>query len=388
MTDLKFDKKNFIDLNDSDINFNIDAESEFFKFKFSRAIWKNIPYIKIFMHSKKKYRLHNPLTDEKALETVAEKLSEFPEFVTIEDAGKHFTFTGDFEYLNSKEWNNIFRDAELLKDKDLKRIYGKKLNAQLSNFDKEWRRFLDKAYREKPLQKTFITAVIPVAESLGDDEFSFRASVENLFDSLKNLSAEKFFDADAAIFTMPYDVYAKFLTEIKNRQLENRLINYGEHFFNEDSRNFGNYKLGLIPVTMTDVNSIQRLIKVVKMHMSKNFLEGDFDEKICPNCGSKKIIMMSDGLKKCNDCKIIWGDTQCANENCRKFFKWIKLSADPGKIDFTQLSNLELILLKENMFGATTIVDFDFELSGEGAIRFVPRCPHCGFSNIDSIPLK
>ena len=366
LTGLNFKDNSCVKFSEDNFDFECSAESDFFEFKFTREQWNKILYIKIFIKSKKVYRLKNPLTDSKALKMIEEKIKEFPNQISIDEGGNILTIKNDFEILNSKELKNIFKQDTT--------IWFKKN-------DKIWRSFLTESYSKRPSQNSYTIALVPITESLGDDEISFCAAINNFFDSIKNLSSESFSGADTTIFAMPYDVHAHFIKEIKNSQIENRIINYGDRFSGEDSKIFGNYKFGLIPISMIDINSIQRLIKVVKIHLIKSFLDWNFEEKVCPNCYSKNIIQ-KENLWKCNECNIIWGDTQCTQKSCKKIFKWVKPAIELKKqqSDLMKVDGIDLTLLKENIFGSTTITDFEFDTSSKNYIRYIPRCPHCGNS--------
>lgn len=369
LTDVNFGEDSCIEFDENNFNFTANADLKFFKLNLTRELWKNTPYIKISMTAKKNYSVANPLNNEEDLNEVLER---FTNFITTAAAQSKLIFNGDFEILNSDELKNIFKQK---KGRD------RKVNQRLEKVSRNWIDALNDAYRKKPVQQKFTIAIIPTAISLGDDENSFRSGVNRFYELMKNLAKENFSGADLTVFAVPVDVYSQFMAEIQDSALQSRLINYGERFINEDSKIFGNYKFGLVPVTMTDVNSIQRLIKIVKMHTMKNFMEWNLSEKTCPYCGSENTVKVQGNLRQCSDCKIIWGDTQCANENCKKIFKWIRPSINISKSGLKEISGWNLTLLKENIFGLTTIVDFDFEISEEDTARYIPRCPHCGFSN-------
>lgn len=186
-------------------------------------------------------------------------------------------------------------------------------------------------------------------------------------------------DNVSKIFVFPTDLY-KF-EKIENSSLISRVINYGESYDSKDSTMWGNYKVGIIPISQTEINSTQRLIKLVSIHLNRLAVEWGLAEDSCPLCESHDVIKVDSDTWKCknHDCGILWGTTNCSS-GCGESFSWIRPAIEISKSDIEERNPLKLILKKESIFDRLTITDFDFIEENE-VIKYVPKCPKCGYSS-------
>lgn len=271
-----------------------------------------------------------------------------------------------------RQINNIFKTN---------REYTKKLSSadikKLDRMDREWRKFFGNIMINFKEAKKFSINVYPILASLGEDEIDLRKNTKMLLDSVIKTTDK--LASESNIFVMPTDLY-KF-EKIENNTLINRLINYGESYDIKESSEWGSYRVGIIPISQTEINSTQRLIKLLSIHLNRLAIEWGLAEDSCPLCQSSDIIKRDQNTWECrnHDCGILWGTTRCS-KGCGELFSWIRPAIGISKSDIQEINPLKLILKKEVIFDRLTITDFDFIQENE-IIKYVPKCPKCGCSS-------
>lgn len=279
-------------------------------------------------------------------------------------------FLGDLKYLEDDNVKKYFKNiSESLTGDNVRLI--KKYNL----LDKEWRTIIQNAIRKNKSNlksNQYNIIIVPIYTLPKDNYHSYYKFTDRLYD-IYQLMFDK---ADSVIFVVPIDVYNETISEIKENNILNRIINYGEANSSVDAANFGGYKCGIIPVSQTDVNSVQRLIKVVKIHLQRFRIEWKGRQEVCPVCCNRDFRKIGNNSWRCSnpECDIIWGEIKC--RDCGKTYSYIRPYSDFTD-DIRKLSIWNKKILKENMFGTRTICDFEF-IEKNKIIKYVQKCPYCG----------
>lgn len=218
------------------------------------------------------------------------------------------------------------------------------------------------------------------------DPYSRKITLVPLFfDVLPEISAIEKLTADLFNTKDEYTCYLlshslEAYKDIKYKNLIRRLFNYGEAFFAEENQNWKNYHMSVLPITQTDISSIQRLMKFISLHRTKLTMEiEEINPKHCPVCGSTHITNEGTNSWKCNntDCGIEWGKTRCI-KGCQEYFFWIRPEGLFEKKDLDIDNRCDYILRKDSMFDRYVITDFEFEDVDEKHLKAIPICPKCG----------
>ncbi|MFS0555050.1 DUF2357 domain-containing protein [Brevibacillus sp. 179-C9.3 HS] len=245
---------------------------------------------------------------------------------------------------------------------------------QLETMDKVWRKWLSEEFLRIKGPRKFTIRIQPVLGSVGRDEIDLKKNTAALLDG--GLVANPSGNIDQSIFVLPLDLFK--YSDVKNEQVIHRLINFGEAYLNGDATAWGNYRVGMLPISQTEIHSMQRFIKLLSLHISKLSMEWGIAEVMCPSCGAEHIEAIDHTSWRCKSdtCKVQWGTTRC-NDGCGSEYTWIKPSFDGNHVNLEADSPLELLLKKESMFGRLTITDFEWTKE-RGSTKLVPRCPKCG----------
>lgn len=182
----------------------------------------------------------------------------------------------------------------------------------------------------------------------------------------------------ATVYTFPIEI-GEYKKNIKSDKLINRLLNYGEKYFEEDAEQWGDYKAGIIPVAQSEINSAQRLMKLISIHASRLQIKWNKKQAVCPVCGSKDCREESENNWKCknSDCGVIFGRTKHA-DGCGASYEWTRPFVNIKKKDVAASDYLDLMLRKEIIFDRLAITDFEFEEQADGTVKYTPICPKCG----------
>lgn len=299
----------------------------------------------------------------------------------------------EFDTVNWSLWSNVLRYNEssrkitFLKNpveqekQEIKKIFqlsrtgakGMEDNkiSKMRNMDKVWRSFIEEKFSMIKESRYENIKIQPQLLLIGNDETDIMNFTAKLFENVD----------EKIVYLLPLDLDR--YTKIENDATIRRIFNYGESYAPEDAEKWGNYKVGILPVSQTEISSAQRLIKLISMHRSKLLMLWDKNDKCCPICGSKNIKKIDSDTWECReaDCNIIWGRTKCS-DGCNEYYEWTRpkldLDADDIKVD----NYIKMIQSKETVFDRLIITDFDF-IPEQDKLKYVPVCPICGKRKIN-----
>lgn len=263
-----------------------------------------------------------------------------------------------------KEIGNLFKKMQLpIKEKN--------------KLDKEWRQFITEVFINFKKPRQYTLKIVPIFSNIGEGEQDLKKYTQQLLEGGMRFDAPN----TSTILTLPIDIQ-KF-SKVKVESLIKRLINYGEAYSQEDADKWGDYKVGILPISQLQVNSVQRMIKLVQLHMSKLAIEWDLVKENCPLCHSTNIVQVDDDTWQCKNhlCEVLWGRTNCS-QGCHESFYWIRPSIELLSSDINEKNILDQLLKKESIFDSLIITDFDFVIENE-KLRYVPKCPKCGMSSVN-----
>lgn len=245
--------------------------------------------------------------------------------------------------------------------------------AEYKNTVHKWKEWVDK------------TLALPMLRNPGESSICIKPCFIEC--ESKKEKIEEFTDAlfserlDKAVYLMPTE-WMKY-REVKERDILRRLFNYGEAFGENDLDSLKKYRVGALPVTQTDIGSIQRLMKLISLQKSVLMIEWQGNTPIkCPICGCSNIISIGSNSWKCMEpsCGIEWGKTKCMTK-CKELFSWIQPDAKTiKKIRMQDIGNnsiCEEIQTFDNIFDRYVITDFEIE-DENGKLKLYPVCPNCG----------
>ena len=183
------------------------------------------------------------------------------------------------------------------------------------------------------------------------------------------------------IFTVPIDI-CEYRGCIKTNKIFNRMFNYGEKHLEEDAAVWGNYKIGMIPIAQTEINSAQRLMKLISTHETRLRIQWQKENVICPICGTDQCSEESKNSWKCNnlECGVLFGITKHDKEKggCGEIYEWTRPYVSIKEKDVITDNYLDYMLKKDLIFDRLTITDFDFKKQDDGSVKYIPVCPKCG----------
>lgn len=245
---------------------------------------------------------------------------------------------------------------------------------KIDTMDKAWRKWLSEEFLKIKECRTYAIHVQSAFVSIGHDEIDIRKQTLAILNG--GLVLAKSRAVDQTIFALPMDL-SKHMN-LKSKYLARRLINYGEAYLSGDAADWGDYRVGMLPVSQTEVQSAQRLIKLLTLNISKKSMEWGMADISCPSCGSEQVEAIDKTSFRCrNDsCHVQWGTTRC-KAGCGSPYEWINPLYEPGRVNLGVSSPLEEILQMESMFGRLTVTDFEL-VEENDQTKLIPRCPKCG----------
>lgn len=180
-------------------------------------------------------------------------------------------------------------------------------------------------------------------------------------------------------------ILSVLIAEVDDSRVLRRLLNFGDSFDEVDEDDLKNYRLSVLPVTQTDVGSIQRLMKLISLQRSVLMMEWQSEQQTkCPICQEDNIHRTAQNSWKCDNlsCGVEWGKTRCTTK-CKEWFYWIQPGSDMvKKLRFQDVqcdTPCEAIQMHENIFDRYVITDFEIEPDeGSGNVKIYPICPICG----------
>lgn len=239
--------------------------------------------------------------------------------------------------------------------------------------DSVWRQNLENYFASGTIRKAHAEAItiIPQFVSISPSENAVAKYTQTEFDNVK----------EKTIFVLPIDI-GEYRGSVQSDKLLNRMLNYGEKFSEDDAGAWGDYRLGLIPVAQTEINSAQRLMKLISIHGSRLQIQWQTKNIACPICGSNVCSEESKDSWKCNnpECGVLFGITRHDKEKggCGASYEWTRPYVSIKSRDIPSDDHLELLLKKELIFDRLTITDFELQKQTDGNVRYIPVCPKCG----------
>ena len=253
----------------------------------------------------------------------------------------------------------------------------KKIN--LKKLDVQWRKVLSEELAKMTINRTFELNVHSLFRHLGGSESSLQKYTDYILET--NPSS----DQEAHIYMLPFDL--QDFSKVENFSLLQRLVNFGEALTEVDSPKYGNYRSGILPISQTDLRSIQRLSKLFNLFIYRQLIYWKKELTECPACKSSKISKTDQHSWKCLEanCQMTWGITKCAS-GCQEYYEWMKPIIKPKSIKYpkpnVEGNQLEMILLNEMLFDRSVITAFDFQINKANEFIYQPRCPKCGKSSL------
>ncbi|MDQ0257852.1 hypothetical protein J2S74_005315 [Evansella vedderi] len=258
-----------------------------------------------------------------------------------------------------------------------------KEKVQLNKLDLEWRKTLSEKLTIIPENRTFDLNLHILFSYLGKSEKNLQTYTDQILNSVQSTSPSQ---PGSDIFLLPVNM--DDFSKVENAGLLQRLINFGEAFTERDAEKYGDYRRGILPVSQTDLRSIQRLSKLFNLFIYRQLLHWGTNFNECPNCKSKNISKLDEHSWQCRDvnCHLVWGTTRCST-GCHEFFEWMKptinLKLAKQQSTNTKGYHLDKLLLNEMLFDRSVITAFDYQVDKQNELSYYPRCPKCGKSSFN-----
>ncbi len=255
---------------------------------------------------------------------------------------------------------------------------------QIIKYDKmdvEWRQTLSDALAKIPKNRTSGLNLHTLFHSLGSSENDLLKYTNHI------LEAEGSSSNQSDIYMLPINL--EDFKKVKDPNLLRRLINYGESFSESDAHKYGDYQKGIIPISQTDLRSIQRLSKLFHLFIYRQLIHWGTAFTHCPSCESNQIMQVDQHSWQCRelDCQLIWGVTKCSG-GCNEYYEWMKpnltLKLNRQMNVNSESIHLDKLLLNEMLFDRMVITAFDYQIEKDQSFIYHPRCPKCGKSSINT----
>lgn len=305
------------------------------------------------------------LIPQNVLTYIADIRKEIPEHAILDESTRKIIFYTLPTAAEQKALKNVFHLNNFAKkNMDAEQKYKYKM------LDQAWRPELDNLFASGKIQEARQETIVirPQFVELEKTE----AAVEKYTNAVLD-TAEKY-----TVYTFPIDI-GEYRKALKSPKVASRLLNYGEKYFEGDADKWGDYHVGIIPTSQSEINSAQRLMKLISLHASRLQIKWNSGKTICPICGSTECKEESKNNWQCRnpECSVIFGITKHAG-GCGARYEWTRPFVDIRKKDIQTSNYVDLMLRKEIIFDRLTITDFEFEEQADDRIKYIPICPKCG----------
>ena len=156
------------------------------------------------------------------------------------------------------------------------------------------------------------------------------------------------------------------ISGVDDASVSQQLLNYGDA--NED-KGLVKSKIGVIPISLSDINSYRRYTKILLRHM----VAIDDTRAICPICGQK--LYQNGNAYECKNtyCQFELIETKCPKCKEKYVFSRYPLSklAVTKRVDSIGFN----MLYEENRLAFKNITEAVIDKKSE---KLIPICPHCG----------
>lgn len=190
-------------------------------------------------------------------------------------------------------------------------------------------------------------------------------NVEQIKETLKIVQSEIPMDCYDECFILTIS-RPNEVTGIDDASVLQQLLNYGDA--NED-KGLKQSKIGVIPISLSDINSYRRYTKIFLRHM----VALDDARDICPICGQK--LYQNGNAYECRNtyCQFELIETKCPKCKEKYVFSRYPLSklAVTKRVDSIGFK----MLYEENRLAFKNITEAVID---EEAEKLIPICPHCG----------
>lgn len=190
-------------------------------------------------------------------------------------------------------------------------------------------------------------------------------NVEQIKETLKIVQSEIPMDCYDECFILTIS-RPNEVTGIDDASVLQQLLNYGDA--NED-KGLKQSKIGVIPISLSDINSYRRYTKIFLRHM----VALDDARDICPICGQK--LYQNGNTYECRNtyCQFELIETKCPKCKEKYVFSRYPLSklAVTKRVDSIGFK----MLYEENRLAFKNITEAVID---EKAEKLIPICPHCG----------
>ncbi|WP_026527787.1 DUF2357 domain-containing protein [Butyrivibrio sp. VCD2006] len=305
------------------------------------------------------------LIPAKAVGKLDDIKAALPNGAMIDKSEKKIIFTSKPNATEQKKMKNLFHFSKS-EEKGLTQ-QEKRL---LDEVDKVWRIGLEELFSSNGFkeQRKESLRIVPQFARIENTEAAVDKFTQTALDSIK----------DRVVFMFPIDL-VDYRKSIKSDKLISRLLNYGEKYCDEDAERWGDYKAGIIPAAQSEINSAQRLMKLVSMHSARLQIKWSSENIRCPICGSKGCQDEGKDNWMCNnpECGVFFGKTKHA-DGCGMSYEWVRPFVEIKRDDIRNMDYFDLMLKKEIIFDRLTITDFEFEEQPDHRIKYIPICPKCG----------
>jgi len=318
--------------------------------------------LKISFVEKVKYEHSLP---QGVISHIADIRKEMPEHAVLDESEGKIIFYALPTAAEQKALKNVFHlNHSAKKNMDDEQKYKYKM------LDQVWRPKLDNLFASGIVQKARQETIIikPQFAELEKTEAAVEKYTHAVLDA-----AEEY-----TVYTLPIDI-SEYRKALKSPKVISRLLNYGEKYFEEDADKWGDYHAGIIPASQSEINSAQRLMKLISVHASRLQIKWNSGKAICPICGSTDCKKESKNNWQCRnpECGVIFGITKHA-DGCGASYEWTRPFVDIRKRDIPISGYMDLMLRKEIIFDRLAITDFELEEQADGCIKYIPICPKCG----------
>lgn len=323
-------------------------------------------YLRIEFTRKLNARFHLP----PAASLTRHDLEELNGFCTVEEEQLIF-----HRKPNSDELNRLIRLVQECMGNEPSSDRDYKVQNKHRATVREWQRYIHESATALEELETRTVALLPVLSNIGQDPKDIGDHTETLLhvaDEIRNIKS-----VDSAIILTPVNV--REMPKTLKQNVVNRLINHGDIFIGEDAVQWGNYRLGMLPISPRQINAVQRMLRLIRLHTNVQLIRQAVPFTHCVVCGSDKVRTDSSGGHHCLACKALWGMTRCSHEDCGCEFPWVRPIIKPKSAEITQTA-IDHLEKNENIGGSFTLTGFYYDFKNPDAISYFPICPSCGRS--------
>lgn len=321
--------------------------------------------IKIEFIEKVSYEYHIPKEVVPYVEDIHKKLPGGVEFQKVESKLIFYSKPTEVE---QRELKNIFHLSN-----SEKKSMGEAEKRSKDLADKAWRPELEELFASGKIRDAKVESILitPQFSVLDSSESAIEKYTQILLEATKG----------NRVYMFPAEL-GEYRKSVKSDRILYRLLNYGEKYHEDDAEKWGDYRIGMVPVAQSEINSAQRIMKLISLHSSRLQIKWGGKNVVCPICGNRDCRQNGIDSWICNgsDCGVIFGKTKHA-DGCGQSYEWTRPQVDVKEKDVVFGDTLNLMLRKEIIFDRLTITDFEFEKQMDGKIRYIPVCPKCGKRN-------